>query len=410
MGARDERERARDARDREACTVRNIGRANVLHRLLVGGVRNADMAKTAVSGSEFPIRELREYVLGNLDVEHQDASPAALVEDPEVREVLIFMDQVYEPKGDMPADFWDTRFAREALRKHVDKKAARALASGNEKKAGAITGLVNYEPDMSGLRTVDQVEEWLIQENQVKTVYLSGTQGAGKTDFSLLLCEIVARHFERASRVTGAGSSVPEPEFATNFTVDVPEGVDYRKINEYGTLVDWLDGSSDDEKWFVFDEASTELTAQTGKNSQKVVEYMAELYKKGRKAGLSGLIVVGHDGRDVAPLFRELADYAHKRDTKEASVYASVREREGAGHMFDLSGIPQTTWDYDTDDTADWSWEGGTEPEGVDEETRREWRDEHIRSVWEVAPEDMTKASLASAFDVSAATVTRALD
>ena len=369
------------------------------------------MAQNAVTGSEFPLRELREYLSGNLDVEHNHGSLAGLIEDPDVRDVLTFMDQVYEPTEGMPADFWDTDFAKHALRKYVDKRAARAFVKGDEKGAGSVTGLVNYEPDLSGMSTANRIEEWLIQENQVRTIYISGTQGAGKTDLSLLLCQLVNRHFERARGVEGVDTdAVPRPEFATNFAVTPPEGVDQKMINQYGDLVNWLDGSSDEEKWFVFDEASTELTAQTGANSQKVVEYMGELYKKGRKNGLSGLIVIGHDSKDVAPLFRQLADYVHKRGTKEASVYASVSDRDGEGHLFDMSGIPQTDWDYDTDDTADWSWEGGSDPDGVSDEVRREWRDEHIRAVWEVAPDDMRKKDLASAFDVSGSTVSRALE
>jgi len=274
--------------------------------------------------------------------------------------------------------------------------------------------LPNYENDISGLHTTNRLEDWLIGGNEMSIIYLAGTQGAGKTDFSLSMLQVVDRCFERAKQVEGVNpSDVPTPEFATNFSIQTPSGVDHRVINDYGSLSDWLtEGSSDEQKWFVFDEASTELTAQSSSNAQKVVEKMNELVKKGRKFGLSGLVVIGHDSKDVAPLFRMLADYVEKTGTKTASFYASVRDRDGEGHLFDLSGIPQSEWKYDTDDTASWDWSDGSGSSsgsgGYTEAELRELRDERIQRLYERV-DGITQPDLADAFDVSTATVSRAV-
>lgn len=381
------------------------------------------MSQGATSVDEYPLRELREYVAGRLDVDHDNASPAALIHDDEVRKVALFMENTYEPPRlddgsipeGFPEDFWETNFGQRMLKKHVSDSIARAFREGNKEQAGAVVGLPNYENDVSGLHTANRLADWLIGGNEMSIIYLAGTQGAGKTDFSLTMMEVVRRHFERATQVEGIDSGdVPTPEFATNFSVTTPPDADHRLINQYGELEGWLtEGSSDEQKWFVFDEASTELTAQSSSNAQKVVEKMNELVKKGRKFGLSGLVVIGHDSKDVAPLFRMLADYVEKTGTKTASFYASVQDREGAGHLFDVSGIPEATWDYDTDDTATWSWSGGSssgdgESGGYTEAELRELRDERICWLYENV-EGINQSDLADAFDVSTATVSRAV-
>lgn len=374
------------------------------------------MSSGVTSVDEYPLRELREYVAGRLDVEHSDASPAALIADDEIRALAFFMEDVYDPSRheDLPPDFWETVYGKRLLREGVTERAAKAFNESKKELAGSITGLPNYESDISGLHTTNRLEDWLIGGNEMSIIYLAGTQGAGKTDFSLSMLQVVDRCFERAKQVEGVNpSDVPTPEFATNFSIQTPSGVDHRVINDYGSLSEWLtEGSSDEQKWFVFDEASTELTAQSSSNAQKVVEKMNELVKKGRKFGLSGLVVIGHDSKDVAPLFRMLADYVEKTGTKTASFYASVRDRDGEGHLFDLSGIPQSEWKYDTDDTASWDWSDGSGSSsgsgGYTEAELRELRDERIQRLYERV-DGITQPDLADAFDVSTATVSRAV-
>ena len=67
------------------------------------------MSQGATSVDEYPLRELREYVAGRLDVDHDNASPAALIHDDEVRKVALFMENTYEPPrlddGSIPEGF-----------------------------------------------------------------------------------------------------------------------------------------------------------------------------------------------------------------------------------------------------------------------------------------------------------------
>lgn len=322
-------------------------------------------APTSFDDATATLRELREYSRGTLDVDHRDVHPVAgLIRDDEVREVLMFMAETFvpfdRPDGERVSTFWDTEFARRAIRKYASDTATRAVAEGNLSQASYITGLPSYDSDVSGLHAINQLADWLVHSEQCKLVYLAALMGRGKTDLSLTFLEVIHDHFERVKRSNkkyDVESEVPTPEFAANFHVETPHSdVEVRQINRYDDLVEWMrTGDSSQERWFVFDEASSELTAQNTANAQKVVKRMGGLVKKMRKMGVN-LIVIGHDKGDVHVAIRSLADFVDKTGLKTASFYAGIKNREPTGHLFDLGGIPPTAWTFDTDDTADWSW------------------------------------------------------
>lgn len=377
--------------------------------------KTVEEIKETATGTQ---REFREYARGELDVDHRDVHPiAGLVDDKRAREVLMAFAENYDPvhpeTGEriegMPRDFWETDFAREAIRKFATEAATEAVREGNISQLSYITGLPSYESDVSGLHAINQLADWLIHSEQCKLVYLAAHMGSGKTDFSLTMLEIIADHYARVDR--SVDEEVPEPEFATNFHVDAGEDADVQLIDNYDDLLSWGEtGSSEDERWFIFDEASTELTAQSGANAQNVAETMAPFVKKMRKMGIN-MIVIGHDKGDIHVAIRSLADFVDKRGTKRASFYAGISKRKPVGHLFDVDGIPPTSWNYDTDDTADWSWGSAIEDGDVDEITEediREERDLRMARLYELC--DVTQAEIAESFDVSTATVSNAVN
>jgi hypothetical protein len=353
-----------------------------------------------------PMRELREYARGTLDVDHSDVSHVAgLVDDPEVRQLLLFANRVYDPTGDMPRNFWDTEFAEEIVENHSTEKASKAIKQGDQSSAAYLTGVPSYESDVSGMQAINQLVEWLIHSEQCKLVYLAALMGRGKTDLSLLLLETIHDHYRRVDRSTE--EEISTPQFAANFYAEGEAPI--KLIDNYDDLVDWAEtGSSDENRWFVFDEASTELTAQSGANAQNVAETMAPFVKKMRKKGVN-MIVIGHDKGDVHPAIRSIADFVDKTGLKTASFYAGIKKREPTGHLFDLAGLPPTSWSFDTDDMAEWDWcldEEDDEIEGIPEEEFIEYRNERIARLY--AQTDISQAELATAMDVSQSTVSDA--
>ena len=362
-------------------------------------------------------REVREYSLGNLDVDHQHLHPmAGLIEDPQVREVLAFFAENYEPRSEeMPRDFWETEFAKKALRQFATDVATRAIDEGNLSQISYITGLPSYESDVSGMHAINQLVDWLVHSEQCKLIYLAALMGRGKTDLSLLFLETIWDHYRRLEGSVGDEVDIEKPEFAANFHVDTnDEEVDVLEIDNYDDLIDWgKQGSSENERWFIFDEASTELTAQSGKNAQDVAERFAPFVKKMRKMGIN-MIVIGHDKGDVHVAIRSLADFVDKTGLKTASFYAGINDREPQGHMFDLAGLPPTSWQFDTDDTADWDWcdetEESLEESGYDESDLKHEIAERGARLWlqtDLNQDDVAEALSTSEISVSPTMISR---
>lgn len=362
--------------------------------------------------------ELREYSLGNLpSVDHRDISRATgLVEDEEVLDLLVFAKRAYDRRRDHDdPEFWETGWAQRRLKRYASRSVGDALRFGNHSILSYALGKRTIQNDVSGLHTTRKLENWLVHDGDTKLWYLAGLMGNGKTDWALSMMEVVYWHFERLREsATNFGMStadIPQPEFAANFHVETgTDGPRVRHIDNFDDLLAWGEtGNSDMVRWFIFDEASTELTAQSGENAQKVAETMAPFVKKMRKLGIN-MGIIGHDGGDIHVAIRSIADFISKPGKKKATVYAGIKNREPAGELFTLDNIPATTWRFDTDDMASWDWgsavEGG-ETNVDPDEYLREWRDERIRKLY--ATNEFTQKELGNVFDISAAMVRKIL-
>lgn len=371
-----------------------------------------------IASDEVPsFREIREYARGSLDVDHHDVHPiAGLIKDSEIRHKLVFMAETYDPKAheDLPPTFWETKFARKAVMKYATDVATKAIEEGNLSQVSYMTGIPSYKSDVSGVHAINSLANWLINSDNCKLIYCAALMGKGKTDFALLLFEIIHDHFRRIEESTDA--PVNTPEFAANFTFSAPADLDVEvsEFSRFSELVDWAEsGSHDDNRWFIFDEASTELTAQSGANAQNVAEVFAPFVKKMRKCGVN-MIVIGHDRGDVHPAVRAIASFIDKTSLKSASVYDGIKSREPHGHVLSVSGIPETSWNYDTEDTADWEWDEAvsvddevTEVDGISEDEWKEWRDERIAAIY--GSTDLSQSDVGTFFGVSQTHVSNVL-
>jgi len=365
-------------------------------------------------------REFREYARGDLDVDHSAVYPwTGLISDPRLREVLAFMKETYDPgsfadRRSMPRKFEHTEFFNRAINKWATESATRAVRDGNVSQTTYMTGLPGYDSDVSGIHAINRLADWLVNSEQCKLIYLAALMGRGKTDFALLLFEIIYDHYGRLRQ--HHPDSVETPEFAVNFSASTPDDVDAEidEIHKYSGLLEWASGgSSDDEKWFIFDEASTELTAQSGANAQEVAETFAPFVKKMRKKGVN-MIVIGHDRGDVHPAIRAIASFIDKKSTKTADIYEGIKSREPFGHYLSIDSIPSTSWEFDTDDVARWEWDvevvddDQVDDDAISEEQYREWRDERITAVYEET--GLSQRDVGELFDVSQKTVGRAVE
>jgi hypothetical protein len=334
-----------------------------------------------------------------------------LVRDEALRDHLGFAEHSYSKhsKSDEP-EFWEIRQAERLLRKGAGDTATTAVRNGNISQLSYIRGNLEHDNDISGLNAVRKLESWLCESEAAKLVYMVGHMGEGKSDFATQSFQVVNHYWNRVNQTIpdrvpvselpdsmarepetsnpwGIASQIPESShmanveepqepfvslstktvrFGSNMDIKTPDGEpNVRLITDFDDLVSWAEGhDSDDELWFILDEASTHLTAQSGENAQVVAEVMGPFVKRMRKLGVS-MIIIGHDGRDIAPAVRVLCDFVKKPSKKHIEFYKSVEKRNPVGHMFELDGVPSTDWDFDTNDMAEWSW--GSALEDVDE-------------------------------------------
>jgi hypothetical protein len=346
------------------------------------------------------VSEFREYARGQLPTDHRDVHPhAALVDDEQLSSILSFAASNYQgDRDDLPHRIEETRWYRQMVRAEATEVATRAVRDGDSATISYMTGDPNYDPDISGLKTIHKMEDWL-RDSAAKMVYIVGHMGSGKTDFSLLMVQVLKRLYDRDSTVENYG-------FSSNILSD-----DLRYINDYDELEEWFTtGSSDDRKWYIFDEASSQLSGyQRRDGAENVEEKLSGLIKKMRKNGCN-LIVIGHTGRDVHPDIRRLCDIVLKRSQKRARICKTIKESQDSirevGHMMTLEKVPPTDLHYNTEDEAEFTWgdgEDGEDDSGLyDEDDIRDLRDARICDLYD---QGVSQSTIAEAFDIAQSTV-----
>jgi|GEM_PF-1149330 len=362
---------------------------------------------------ERPIEaEYREYVRGNLP--NQDAEPdaydwAGLVHDPELREVLAYCEEAYEPlTADAPREFGGHRVMQELRKKHGTHSGTMALEAGNMSQLSYFSGLVGYKRDVSGMQALMQLQR-LIEETPVFISYLYGVMGSGKTDFAMLLLEVFASVYGREN-----------VHMAANVRSDDLD----EHINHYSELVERLedrrdriqDGEELDPFIFVVDEAAQIFTG-SGSDQHKAKQ-LAKLLKLARKSN-AHILLIGQDGKDIGPSLRALCTVfvqkvKHSEKTYKANLYQDVKNREGQGEIMSLDNVPETNYDdFSTWDEGDFVFDDEDDAEDEDLPSMddiRELEEDHEREMMAIlsTTSDLTNAEVGEIYEVSERTVRRA--
>lgn len=282
---------------------------------------------------------LKEYARGNTGDDEVDVHVhAGLVSDPTVRKWLTWMAERYYPATDeMPATFWETKFARRTLRKHGTETAQRAVENGQMHVIDFLTGMPGARADISAIDTIDWLQNWVTRDAPVTVI--TGHMNSGKTNNAFLFSEIWRR--QTGGVVMANIRSCPETVSVTSMD----------------RLVELVMNNPDDPKLFIFDEAASHASSDL--NDHEVKEQMRQLIRFLAKLNC-GLIVIGHadGGKDLNTEFRRFAHAVDKTGKKTATIYEEVTEgREYDTVLKELTGIPPTSWDYDPDEPSTWEWD-----------------------------------------------------
>lgn len=315
--------------------------------------------------------------------EHQDGygvrdadahAHTGIVRDPAVSRYLSILNENYDPTvaddpDAMPGHADELEEIQEIRGIAATETARTALDGGDMPTLKHLTGDQQQRADVSGMKAIDALRETVT--GPAPMFYIWAEPGAGKTNFAFLLAQLWKQaHGSEAlvaSNVRTLMESDPWPpardgdgEYAPLEANHLAESND-GWIPNFGHLTEWIeqDGTPPRDydqrpKLFIFDEASSSAGG-SGNSGFQTKAKMGPLAYKIRKFN-GALIVIGHDGKDVHPLIRELGVAVKKDAQKDATFYDDVQNRRGVGERFAVTGIPETDWRYDDGEATAWSW------------------------------------------------------
>lgn len=280
----------------------------------------------------------------------------------DVAEILAVVENKYNPgfgknidgvdPSEYPSLAHNCEKYRQIITRWTSKILSKAVHNGHDRIINRFLTVVEQDTDISGIQVMIRFTNWVCREAGI--TYLAGHMGSGKTDFALLMAEVFYEQMHDTER--GANVACNIESAGAN--------------NEY---IEFIDNQPDLEKWleqpgysfFVFDEASSHASGYSGDAAQ-VTKQFRSMVRLIRKSDGS-MVIIGHDGKDLHPTIRELADYVSKESKKQAAVFQSVQDREGEDLKFNISDIPATTLFYDTKEASMWNWaeENGTDLEEI---------------------------------------------
>ncbi|GGL73709.1 hypothetical protein [Halocalculus aciditolerans] len=294
---------------------------------------------------------------------------SAIVQDPKVNRHLAILRNHYDPTkaerpDEMPARYDGLGEVRDLVRVAASERGREAMDEGDMQMVKHLTGDAGQRADVSGLKAIETLKSFMT--GPAPMFYEWAEPGTGKSNFAFLLAQLWKAHHE--------GEALVASNVRTLRETDDWEDKEGKKragwLSNFGELEEWIQQDGDPlhndqtPKLFIFDEASSSAGG-SGSSGYETKSKMGPLAYKIRKYGGS-LIVIGHDGKDVHPLIREMGVCVHKTGLKEATFYQDVTNRRGVGEIESIEGIPETDWRYNDKEATTWSWSKGDEGEELE--------------------------------------------
>jgi len=303
--------------------------------------------------------QFREYQEGYGDRDPDVHEHAALVRNTKQSRFLSMLSDAYDPAeyaqrpDKMPGHYTDLELTQSFVKTEATEVAREAMEHGDMPTLKHMTGDAGQRADVSGLKAIDTLKSFMT--GPAPMFYEWAEPGTGKTNFALLLAQLWKQEHDRALIASNIRTLRETDTWEDN------EGAERDGwLSSFGELNEWLKQDGDPmhnaqtPKLFIFDEASSNAGG-SGEAGYQTKSKMGPLAYKIRKYGGS-LIVIGHDGKDVHPLIRELGVCVHKEGLKSATFYEDVKNRRGVGEIEQIEGIPETDYRYDDKEPTSWSW------------------------------------------------------
>lgn len=322
------------------------------------------------------------------------------------------------PSGNRLFDFWSHLSFRnpETMSVYKLNKSIGTVTGLSKSMKNKRVGDLNYFTGMQGwensINGIDVLVRWFnITSGKAGYIqYLFGYQGSGKTDWATLQGEYL-------HKIKGV-------EVGTNIK-SLAENVDHIKfIDTYVELEKWLREGG--RKYYILDEASSLLSGYYT-DAMQVVKHFQSLVTKLRK-NESNIVLIGHSGKDIHPLFRRLAvfvqkEYDETEDTHKIHMYRSAKvdsngQVDGISHLLSFRDIPPTSYKFSTKEESSFKMTDKKDIEEKHEYTKeeleeaiqktldeelREQRNTFISKIYDTT--DLSMREVAKKFDVSKSTV-----
>jgi hypothetical protein len=304
--------------------------------------------------------QFREHQDGHGDRDPDAHSHTGLTRDEGLSRFLSVLDAEYDPtvlsaekQAEMPGRVEQTTLHERTRRMEATETARRALDGGDMQTLKHLTGDTGQRADVSGLKAIKTLESFMT--GPAPMFYEWAEPGTGKSNFALLLGQLWKREHP-GGLVASNIRTLRETDGWTDADGRTRDGW----LSNFDQLEAWMEQDGDPQyndqtpKLFIFDEASSSAGG-SGSSGYQTKTKMGPMAYKIRKYGGS-LIVIGHDGKDVHPLIREMGKCVHKESLKRATFYEDVKNRRGVNPIETLDGIPETDWRYDDKEATTWSW------------------------------------------------------
>ncbi|MBP1921828.1 hypothetical protein J2751_000825 [Halorubrum alkaliphilum] len=281
-----------------------------------------------------------------------------VVRDPTVSRYLSVVANEYDPReasqpGHMPGTYDELGEVQQIRSIAATETGREALANGDMPTLKHLTGDQQQRADISGMKAIQQLDQ--IITSPAPVIVILGEMGAGKTDFAGLLGQ-------RATHLLGVdkvASNIPTLE-ETDPWIDGDGEARTGFVPNFATMDEWVRQDGDplendqSRKLFLGDEFSS-VGSGSGKSGHLMRQKMGPLVFKIRKYdGL--LIYIAHDESSIHPLLWRVGVIVKKTAKKRAIVADKIKSGELRDIQFEIDGIPQTDWRYDTKDPSVWSW------------------------------------------------------
>ena len=302
----------------------------------------------------------REYLRGERDVDPEAPDASPLIDDDLLRRFyVVAANGAYDPSlvetegRSLPRRFDETDMSGILRALTESETLQESLDDRNLNAQAFVTGSPSARDDASGIHVLRRIED--LMGHAAPVAYIFGRMGNGKTSKMLLFAEVWK-------------DLHPDGELVTNVTSWQEAD---RYVESYGELMQVIDEKreqEDPDPWlFGFDEASSTASGRGAQGHETGKKFAPLVYKIRKTSG--GLVVVGHDGRDVHPALRSVGDVVRAESKKRMVVANDVKNRGLQDVLFEVSGVPDTNMTFDTTEASTWSWE--EQPESEEDELLR---------------------------------------